>query len=228
MYPSQELQDIERQHGAEEIPLQVRNGQTIHNGDSSAEHEKRLRIRRLFEKYDRNRNNYLDLKEIKRLIKDHACEDIPKGAVKEILRTADTNNDGKLSFDEFYIMCTEREWLVRSYAVKYCKLVVPSPHRGVDETDGAYENSMTFCPPPLTMVIFSIIEIIFFLIDVIYLDELQYGNAKVVGKTTNGPAAKLFIYNPFKREEAWRFVTYMFVHVGIMHLMMNLIGKILR
>lgn len=36
----------------------------------------------------------------------------------------------------------------------------------------------------------------------------------------------LFIYNPFRRYEAWRFVTYMFVHVGIMHIMMNLIIQI--
>lgn len=228
MYPSQELQDIERQHGAEEIPLQVRNGENIqhyiHNNDSS-EDERRLNIRRLFDQYDTDHDNYLDIKEMKRLVRDHACENIPKGAVKKILQTGDTNNDGKLSYDEFYIMCTEREWLVRSYAVKYCTLVVPRRGYGIDETDGAYENSMTFCPPPLTMVVFSIIEIIFFLIDIICLDELKNGNAKSVGKTTNGPAAKLFIYNPFKREEAWRFVTYMFVHVGIMHLMMNLIGK---
>lgn len=34
--------------------------------------------------------------------------------------------------------------------------------------DGQYENSMTFCPPPLTMIVFSIIEIITFIIDIIH------------------------------------------------------------
>lgn len=34
--------------------------------------------------------------------------------------------------------------------------------------DGAYERSMTVCPPPLTMITFSIIEIIMFLVDIIY------------------------------------------------------------
>lgn len=38
--------------------------------------------------------------------------------------------------------------------------------------------------------------------------------------------AQTFIYHPYKREEAWRFVTYMFVHVGVMHLMMNLVVQI--
>lgn len=47
-----------------------------------------------------------------------------------------------------------------------------------------------------------------------------------IGESTNGPAATLFIYNPYKRYESWRFVSYMFVHVGITHLMMNLIIQI--
>jgi len=47
-----------------------------------------------------------------------------------------------------------------------------------------------------------------------------------IGLKTNGPAATLFIYNPRKRNEAWRFVTYMFVHVGVMHILMNLIVQI--
>jgi rhomboid-related protein 1/2/3 len=30
----------------------------------------------------------------------------------------------------------------------------------------------------------------------------------------NGPVARKLIYSPFRRFEAWRFLTYMFVHVG--------------
>lgn len=51
-------------------------------------------------------------------------------------------------------------------------------------------------------------------------------NYKQIGENTNGPAATLFIYNPYRRYEVWRFITYMFVHVGIMHIMMNLIIQI--
>lgn len=51
-------------------------------------------------------------------------------------------------------------------------------------------------------------------------------NQKEIGESTSGPAASLFIYHPFRRYEAWRFATYMFVHVGIMHIMMNLIIQI--
>lgn len=56
----------------------------------------------------------------------------------------------------------------------------------------------------------------------------DYENTKVenLGLRTDGPAATLFIYNPRRREEAWRFMTYMFVHVGVMHIMMNLIVQL--
>ena len=84
---------------------------------------------------------------------------------------------------------------------------------------------MTFWPPPLTMIIFSILEVIAFVVDIVHLKD--YDNTiESIGTNTNGPVATLFIYNPRKREEAWRFITYMFVHVGVMHLMMNLIVQL--
>ena len=59
----------------------------------------------------------------------------------------------------------------------------------------------------------------------LFRSEDEY-NHKPIGENTNGPAATLFIYNPYRRQEAWRFITYMFVHVGVMHIMMNLIIQI--
>lgn len=230
MYPQRELQDIERQQSREEIPLHdITNGTHPHS-DNLAEQQRRERMLVLFHKYDRDHNGTLSVRELKRLIKEHACAELPSNAARKIMKLGDTDHDGRLDFEEFYRMSTERDWLMRDYAAKYCRMVVPrrDMRHGEDETDGAYENSMKFCPPPLTMVIFSIIEIIFFLVDIISLDEHKQGtDPKNFGKTTNGPAATLFIYNPYRRYEAWRFVTYMFVHVGIMHLMMNLIVQLL-
>lgn len=47
-----------------------------------------------------------------------------------------------------------------------------------------------------------------------------------VGTSISGPIAQQFIYNPRRRDEFWRFATYMFVHVGVMHILMNLIVQI--
>jgi rhomboid-related protein 1/2/3 len=67
------------------------------------------------------------------------------------------------------------------------------------------------------MILISLIEVIAFLWDVIAEGE----------SSVHGPAASLFIYNPYRRYEAWRFLTYMFVHVGVFHLVVNLVVQIM-
>lgn len=73
-------------------------------------------------------------------------------------------------------------------------------------TDGKYEEEYTCYPPAVGMIIFSLLQIIFFCID-----EAYEANST---KSASGPVANVFIYNPSKRREAWRYVTYMFVHIG--------------
>ncbi|XP_055599116.1 protein rhomboid-like isoform X2 [Uranotaenia lowii] len=180
----------------------------------------RQRIRDIFDKYDRNGTGLLSIQELRRMINSRRCPDLPRGFVNKLMKTADQNNDGHLDFEEFYQMSREHEYLFKNMCVRYCKLVVPSRNpAAVDEPDGEYERSMTFCPPPLTMVVFSIVEIIFFVIDIIETNNQ-------LGTSTNGPMATLFIYNPQLRQQAWRFVTYMFVHIGFMHIVMNLLVQI--
>lgn len=90
------------------------------------------------------------------------------------------------------------------------------------DSDGAYEKEMTFCPPPMTMIIISIIEVLFFAIDIHYKGFMIDRSADM----TMGPAATFFIYDPTKRRQIWRFVTYMFVHADITHLVMNLVFQL--
>ncbi|XP_022220038.1 protein rhomboid [Drosophila obscura] len=201
----------------EEIPL---------NQAISQEPEDRRKMREIFDKHDSDRDGLIGTHELKELISDGYCRDIPAYIAEQILRRSDVDNDGHLDFEEFYTMSLRHKWMVRNILARYCRFVVPPPKplEG-DEPDGAYEKQMSICPPPLTMVIFSIIEIIMFLVDIIHFqDDPNYNDR--LGESTSGPAATLFIYNPYKRYESWRFVSYMFVHVGIMHLMMNLIIQI--
>ncbi|KAH8304208.1 rhomboid-related protein 2 [Drosophila kikkawai] len=201
----------------EEIPL---------NQTHSQEPEDRRKMREIFDKHDSDRDGLINTHELKELISDGYCRDIPAYISAQILKRSDQDNDGHLDFEEFYSMSLHHKWMARNLLARYCRYVVPPPKplEG-DEPDGAYEKQMSICPPPLTMVIFSIIEIIMFLVDVIHFQD-DPNHQDNIGESTSGPAATLFIYNPYKRYEGWRFVSYMFVHVGIMHLMMNLIIQI--
>ncbi|XP_053676681.1 protein rhomboid [Anopheles nili] len=192
----------------QEIPLR--------NLNSPEDDERRRRIRNIFLKYDTDQNGYLSVPELKRLIKEKRCTDIPKHAVEQLVKLSDHDNDGRLNFEEFSKLCTENSHLLRNLCVKYCSIVVPPRNvEQSDVTDGEYEENMKFWPPPLVMVIFSIMEIIFFVVDIVKTQETD-------GTSTSGPMATLFIYNPHLRHEVWRFQTYMFVHIGKMHLLTNL------
>lgn len=82
--------------------------------------------------------------------------------------------------------------------------ITESSVRSSDYPDGLYEDEYSCRPPAVAMIIISIIEIVLFMYDVIKHKSLS----------VEGPAATLFIYNPHKRYQAWRYLTYMFVHVG--------------
>nr|CAD7443483.1 unnamed protein product [Timema bartmani] len=91
---------------------------------------------------------------------------------------------------------------------RYVKSVVPNKRRftrgDTQDGSGLYEEQYSCLPPRLLMITISILEIACFLWDVVDDNTVL----------ADGPAAKILMYNPFKRYEAWRFVTYMFVHVG--------------
>ncbi|XP_058975088.1 protein rhomboid [Musca domestica] len=201
----------------EEIPLREMPPQ---------EPEDRRRIKDVFERHDADADGKISIHELKGLIEAGLCRDIPPNVAQQILKMSDNDNNGYLDFEEFYAMSKRHKWMIRNLLASYCRMVVPPPKplEG-DQLDGAYEKQMSICPPPLTMVIFSLVEIIMFLVDVIHFQDDPENNRRI-GESTNGPAATLFIYNPYKRYESWRFVTYMFVHVGLMHLFMNLIIQI--
>ncbi|XP_035793364.1 uncharacterized protein LOC118467221 isoform X2 [Anopheles albimanus] len=194
------MRNMDNHEQQQQIPLQRLN--------TFEENQRRQELRIVFEKYDSNGNGYLSRSELRRLIREHKCPDIPKEVVRVVLTNSDENNDGRLDFEEFYKLSTEHPYIFRDFCIRYCRAVVPrrTPIIG-DETDGEYESSMKLWPPPLTMIIFSIMEVIFFVVDIVKTDNQN-------GTSTHGPMASSFIYNPNLRYEVWRFLTYMFVHIG--------------
>lgn len=73
-------------------------------------------------------------------------------------------------------------------------------------TDGQYEDEYSCFPPPVGMIMISLIEIICYIVD----EALEPGSAM----SAKGPVAEKLMYDPHRRREAWRFLTYMLVHVG--------------
>ena len=41
------------------------------------------------------------------------------------------------------------------------------------------------------------------------------------------PYCSVLIYDPYKRYQVWRYITYMFVHIGVLHYIFNMIMQLL-
>ncbi|KAL0114006.1 hypothetical protein PUN28_011370 [Cardiocondyla obscurior] len=183
----------------------------------------------IFEKYDLDGDGKISLQELKAMIRGpEFSKDIPAGVVRTIMHKADLDASGYLEYPEFIAMIHRKDMqgIFGHIVQRYVHSMIPQrPSRALRQTsvgssdypDGLYEEEYSCRPPAVAMIIISIIEIILFMYDVIKHKSLS----------VEGPAATLFIYNPHKRYQAWRYLTYMFVHVGVFHLVVNLLVQIM-
>nr|XP_023026315.1 rhomboid-related protein 2-like [Leptinotarsa decemlineata] len=173
----------------------------------------------IHKKFDKNKSGGLDLDEFRELI--GSDDEIPRQTVCEVFTAGDANNDGIISYEEMQEMVDDNriKHHFQRYINTYIQFVLPPRHRrrrrqvGAgdfgDEVDGRYEESYSCWPPPLAMVLMSAFEVACFI-----TDEFAEKDSTLRG---NGITAQKFIYDPSRRHEAWRFLTYMFVHIGGSH-----------
>ncbi|XP_035743923.1 protein rhomboid-like isoform X2 [Vespa mandarinia] len=77
-----------------------------------------------------------------------------------------------------------------------------------------YADHYTCCPPPLFIILITLVELGFFTYYTVAKGE--------VNPSGPVPIDSVFIYRPDKRLELWRFAFYMFLHAGWLHLLFNL------
>lgn len=158
--------------------------------------------------YDTNHDGFLNILELNALIESREYEnDIPEHVIKKIHEMADQNRDNRIDFSEFVDMINnpDLQYIFGHYISRYIQLIIPR-RPATTEIDGVYEDQYTCYPPAVGMIIISLIEIIFFCVD----EAIQADSTK----SASGPIATVFIYSPCTRPEIWRFITYMFVHIG--------------
>ncbi|CAH8490188.1 unnamed protein product [Heterobilharzia americana] len=100
---------------------------------------------------------------------------------------------------------------------------------GYDDIDGYnwgeadvnnYVEAYDCRPPPIFIPLITVAEIaVFIYYAVIHSTDSDPSND--VTASSGVPIKSVLIYNPVKRHEAWRFLTYMFIHNGYIHLIFN-------
>ncbi|XP_070116526.1 rhomboid-related protein 2 isoform X3 [Equus caballus] len=75
-------------------------------------------------------------------------------------------------------------------------------------------------PPPVFIISISLAELAVFIYYAVWKPQNQWITLDT------GILESPFIYSPEKREEAWRFISYMLVHAGVQHILGNLIMQL--
>lgn len=157
------------------------------------------------------------------LMNARAADDLPNKAVIELLekckstiQRADSNRDGYIEYDEFLRFVRIKSTRSRGATVLRRGALAVLPRGAKSLENRRYIEEYSCWPPPLFMLIITLAEIITF---IIYAVDMQ------LPITGSGPCPiySPLVFNPQRRYEAWRFLTYGLIHSGWVHLVNNLL-----
>ncbi len=142
------------------------------------------------------------------------------------INLADVDQDGTLDRKEFYrLMCKVRS-----------KLGVSNVSDRVDggepyllERDlemAANAERYRWCPPPWFITLVTVAQVAFYIFHVFHFLAKEGG---AIYPTWDGPYqfCSNVIFNPRRRREIWRFLSYVLVHAGYQHLLVNVFLQLL-
>lgn len=129
------------------------------------------------------------------------------------------NNDGKIDYDEFIDLVRgkniglsrKKRRAFRELLKQTVEFIVPYKY--------SYQNQYSCSPPPVFMLLVSLLQVIVFA----YNSAVMYAEIGYIGLNGPVPYCSLLIYNPDRRREVWRYVTYMFIHSGLFHASFNIV-----
>ncbi|KRT83856.1 HLH domain-containing protein [Oryctes borbonicus] len=196
------------------------------NYSESVELRTKHELKSLFDEVDTDENGYISHRELRDFLSTNNHK-LPQHVLDKVYKRADRNGDGRLDLREFIGMVYDpknRDFfsnLFNTCLNKYIYFVLPPPpaiyRRSISEDRRDKYGKLIKCyPPPLFMIAISLMEIMLFAVDAFNGDT-----------TATGDVAQMLIFDPKKRPQAWRYITYMLVHVRYAHLIMNLLIQIL-
>ncbi|XP_077184866.1 rhomboid-related protein 3 isoform X6 [Paroedura picta] len=196
---------------------------------------------KLLFKFDPENTGYISTEKFRNLLQSHGSELDPH-KLEVLLALADNNSDGKICYQDFVnLMSNKRSNSFRqailqgnrrlcskalleekglSFSQRLIRHVAyETLPREIDRK--WYYDSYTCCPPPWFMIAITIVEVAFFLYNGVVLDRF------VLQVTHPLYLKNSLLYHPQLRAQAWRYLTYIFMHAGIEHLGLNVVLQLL-
>ena len=86
----------------------------------------------------------------------------------------------------------------------------------------SYQNQYSCSPPPAFMLSISLLQAVVF----VYNCVMFYKITGEVGLNGPVPHCSHLIFNPDKRYQVWRYLTYMMIHSGVFHAVFNILVQL--
>ncbi|RWS28714.1 rhomboid-related protein 2-like protein [Leptotrombidium deliense] len=177
----------------------------------------------VFDRLDVDGDGKIPFDDLKNMITQGSMTDeIPEEVIDEIMERADWDKNRVLTFNEFLHMLHARDIgahrpYLRKLIVAAAMVAVPSSEK--QTVVNRYLDEYSCKPPPIFMICISVIEIAVF---IYYCVKEGY-----ISATGPVPIESILIYNPKRRYQFWRYITYMFIHAGFVHLFFNVLIQML-
>ncbi|KAF7636040.1 hypothetical protein Mgra_00004489, partial [Meloidogyne graminicola] len=170
-------------------------------------------------KFDTDNDGYIPAEEFKYSLRTSAIAfGLNHEQANDLIENIDSNKDNFISFPEFtFLMARAKHMRLRSIMLYAARSVLP---KGQQTEKIRYLLEYNCFPPPLFMVLISLLQVGLYL-----YKYCPYNNRFMPAKCA--PVKSPLILNPCKKEEIWRYLSYMFVHVGFIHLLNNLVVQFL-
>ncbi|KAK6743361.1 hypothetical protein RB195_010552 [Necator americanus] len=161
---------------------------------------------RLFRAFDMDHDGYIPTTDLKRSIRDSAFSfGLNPSEIDGMMVHMDRDGDKLIDFPEFCTLMSQvKRRRLLHLMFRAAQFVVPRSQR-TEPFD--YLQKYKCCPPPIFMLIVSIIQLAIY---AYYTVEAGEG----VSITGPVPTSSPLIFNPHRKSEVWRFVSYMFIHIG--------------
>uniref|UniRef100_A0A6A7G437 rhomboid protease n=1 Tax=Hirondellea gigas TaxID=1518452 RepID=A0A6A7G437_9CRUS len=157
--------------------------------------------------------------ELRHYILHRPISELPlsEALVDNLLTRVDYDNDGYINLQEFYALVNVSQEPVVRNAIRRALVSAAlslTPRSQQAHVDRIYLQHYTCCPPPIAIPAFCIAQIGVFV-------YYAVGSEKSTTPYSPVPFDSPLIYDPMRRQEAWRFISYMLLHAGYVHLVSN-------
>eukprot|EP00049_Salpingoeca_infusionum_P016672 m.342869 g.342869 ORF g.342869 m.342869 type:complete len:388 (+) comp16127_c4_seq1:68-1231(+) len=181
------------------------------------------KLRQAFRMFDKDNSGTISRSELQKAAESVKWRPQQGSAATAIslMSGADGDSDGEVTFDEFVqavVFSTNTEGRSTREFGLFVRFIVKYYVKDNDEETKDYLSEYKFCPPPIFILLFTIIEVI------VYAIFLQYCIPPYEHPMS---FSSTLAFRPACREQVWRFLTYMLVHASASHITFNCLLQVI-